>query len=183
MMMPDGTRAFKNTEIWAGAIALCWQFHLDKVEETRNIINKMADHLGYVRIQHICEEKSREDEKKRFQKLIDDGVYGWAVDDDGLTEEEVKKIDPDFSPGWGYSGNRWTKWTADLLLKKNGWDDGEVYWFSIDKDNGLCYQLILRDGDWICFCPRLENVVNVFFNVGEDPSSLPYSSDWEEFEI
>ena len=57
------------------------------------------------------------------------------------------------------------------------------YWFSIGKGNGFCYQLILKDGDWICFCPRLENVVNVFFNVGEDPSSLPYSSDWEEFEI
>ena len=183
MMMPDGTRAFKNTEMWEGAIALCWQFHLDKVEETRDIINRLADGAGYVKTQHICEEKSREGERERFQKLIDNGTYTWGVDPDGITEEEVEKIDPNFSPGWGYSGNRWTKWTADLLLKKNGWEDDEVYWFSIEKGNGLCYQLILKDGDWICYCPRLEDVLNVFLNVGEDPSRLPYSSDWEEIEI
>ena len=179
MMMPDGTRAFENTEMWKGAIAICWQFHLDKVEETREIINKFNQYCAF---EKIDSEKSIEDDRKQARRLIDEGSYGWCLDpENGTLYEELSEKEQE-ELGWHGSGRKWSKWTVEKLLQKWGWEDDEVYWFSIGKGNGFCYQLILKDGDWICCCPAISNRYNVFINVGQD-CKLPYSSDWEEREL
>ena len=79
------------------------------------------------------------------------------------------------------SSRKWSKWTPEKILERDGWEEGEVYWFSISKDNTYTYQLILREGDWIAFCPAFINSFEgrLFMNVEKD-IDLPFKSEWKE---
>ena len=59
--------------------------------------------------------------------------------------------------------------------------EDEVYWFAIAKDGTYTYQLILKEGDWIAFCPTVGKMYGnqYFMNIGKD-FGLPYKSGWKE---
>lgn len=173
----ENFKIYKNKGMWKGAEAICWQFHLDKLEETRSIIEKLGSLHAF---QKIESEKSREESLKYAQHLIDIGNYDYYHDEENGVPfdkhpKEAKEKLLQHSRGYG----KWSKWTAEMILERNGWQKDEVYWFSITKDNTYTYQLILKDGDWICYCPKISlEDKDFFFNVGETPSP-PYSDDWD----
>lgn len=183
MKLPEGveikTFKNKNTKAWEGKIAICWKFQLDKVDETRKIINIFNELCTF---EKIDSEKSVEDDRKQAQRLIDEGSYSWSLDPENGTPFEKLPEEVQEEIGWPGSGRKWSKWTVEKLLQKWGWEEGEVYWFALSKDHVSVYPLILKDGDWICFCPALERDYHTFLNVGQD-CKLPYSSDWEEGEL
>lgn len=181
MMLPEGTevKVFKNTEIWRDAIAICWKFQLSKLDDTREIINKFNQYCAF---EKIDSEKSIEDDRKQAQRLIDEGSYKWSLDPENGTPFEELPEEVQEEIGWSGSGRKWSKWTVEKLLQKWGWEEGEVYWFALSKDRIYDHPLILKDGDWICYCPAISDRYNIFMNAGQD-CKLPYSSDWEEREL
>lgn len=117
------------------------QFHLKEIDEFR----KWLIENGAV----IDSEKSREEAEKHAQWLLDNGKYDWYYDDKGTA------TDP-------YNPNRKISYyTVEKILERSGWEPHEVYWFSIDCGNEYCYQLILKEGDWVIKEGRFRNTGNV----------------------
>lgn len=173
----SGIKVFENTDFWKGARAVCWQFHLNELEETQKLIKTLGTNYAY---QKIDTEKSREHALEYAKWLIDSGNMDYYVDSEGtpfeeLPEEVQNKI------GYYGEGKKWSKWTPELILERDGWEEDEVYWFSISKDNTYTYQLILKEGDWIAFCPAFMNRYDdrLFMNVEKD-IDLPFKSEWKE---
>ena len=96
----------------------------------------------------IDSEKSREEAIKHAQWLLDNKKYDWYYDEKGEAE------DP-------YTHRKITYYTVEKILEKNGWEPNEVYWFSLDCGNEYCYQLILKEGDWVLKEGRFRNCGNV----------------------
>lgn len=173
----ENFKIYKNNNFWKGAEAICWQFHLDKLEETRSIIEKLGSLHAF---QKIESEKSREESLKDAQYLIDIGNYDYYHDEEnGVLFDKLPKKDREKLYSYCRGSGKWSKWTAEKILEHNGWQKDEVYWFTISKDNTYNYQLILKDGDWICYCPKISlEDKNFFFNVGTE-SFPPYKDDWD----
>lgn len=174
--LPNGVKVLKNVE--TDMLAVCWQFHLNKLEDTRDKIIKLGEYCCF---EKISSERSREGELKHAQWLIDTGVYDYYNDPENgtpfedLSEEGKAKVGDD----WNSHTKKWSKWTPEKIIARDGWYEDEVYWFSITKDADYTYQLILKDGDWIAYCPGLKNTYNVFLNCGKE-CRLPNFSDWKE---
>ena len=169
---------FKNTEIYngCGPKGIAIPFSLENLNVARAFIIAFGG--------KIDSEKSRADAYKHAQWLIDQGSYTYYHDEQNgtpfneLPPEEQEKVG---LGRWESERSKWSKWTPERILERDGWYEGEVYWFSIQKDNTYTYQLILKEGDWI---------FREFF--GSDPyrfqkveavdgkSMLPYCNDWEE---
>ena len=107
---------------------------MSDVSKIRNFINEIG--------QEIEHEYSREDAIKFCKKLLADGTYNSL-------------------PGVDNNGQPLKVWTIDELLEQLGWQDNEVYWFSILSPRvGYSYQLILKPGDIIAkFSDRYNLVV------------------------
>ena len=174
----SGIKVFENTETYKGERAVCWQFHLNEFEETQKLIKALGTNYAY---QKIETEKSRKDALEHAKWLIENGNYKWYSDpENGTLWEDL----PEEDRGWiGRNGSarKWSKWTPELILKQSGWEEDEVYWFSISKNDIYTYQLILREGDWIAFCPVFINHYDgrLFINVQKD-IDLPFKSEWKE---
>lgn len=168
---------FNNTNFYngCGPSGVAIKFSLQSLEVARAFIKA----FGGV----IDSEKSREESYKHAQWLIEQGNYTYYHDEkngtpyDKLPKKEQDKIR---APSWGDQG-KWSKWTPELILERDGWYEGEVYWFSIQKDNTYTYQLILKEGDWIF--RELLTSDPVKFRKAEDIDgnpAIPYMGDWEE---
>lgn len=176
--VPSGIKVFENTDTWKGERAICWQFHLNELEETQKLIKALGTNYAY---QNIDSEKSREHDFDHAKQLIDLGNYTYYHDEENgipykdLPEEIKLKI------GYESDSSKWSKWTPEKILERNGWEEDEVYWFSISKDDTYTYQLILREGDWIAFCPTFISHYDgrLFMNVEKD-IDLPFKSEWKE---
>jgi hypothetical protein len=171
-------RYFTNTNHpynGCGSSAVTVQFHMKDLDEIRKwIISKGGK---------IDVEKSYEEELKHYQHLIDIGNYSYYCDDkNGIPFNELPlEAQEKIGPGrWDRRDSKWSKWTPEKLLEQRGWEEGEVYWFSLHKDNTYTYQLILKEGDWICR-EYYEPNGRYFYNVDYD-CTLPYNSEWKEIE-
>lgn len=130
------------------------QFHLKDLDDFRKWLKSKGA--------EIDSEKSREEAIEHAKWLLEEGHYDYFVDEQHgtpyseLSQEAQRKI--------GYSASsstKWSPWTVDLLLQKDGWEPDEVYWFSIDRGDGeYCYQLILKEGDWVIKENRFRNCGN-----------------------
>lgn len=168
---------FKNTNYFngCGPKGIAMKFSLQGLEVARAFIKAYGG--------KIDSEKSRADAYKHAQWLIEQGSYTYYHDEengtpyDKLPAEEQNKIR---APRWGDQG-KWSKWTPELILERDGWYEGEVYWFSIQKDDTYTYQLILKEGDWIF--RELFTSDPVKFRKAADVDgnpAIPYMEDWEE---
>lgn len=168
---------FKNTNFYngCGPKGIAIKFTLQSLNVARAFIKG----CGGV----IDSEKSRADAYKHAQWLIDNGNYTYYIDcENGTPFEDLPKKEQEkiHAPQWGGKG-KWTKWTPERILERDGWYEGEVYWFSIQKDDTYTYQLILKEGDWIF--RELLTSDPVKFRKAEDIDgnpAIPYMSDWEE---
>lgn len=108
---------------------------MNDVNKVRNFINELG--------QEIEHEYSREDAIKFCKKLLADGTYN-------------------SQPGTDRDGNPLKVWTVEDLLEQLGWQDDEVYWFSILSPRvGYSYQLILKPGDIIAKFSDRYNLVTI----------------------
>lgn len=168
---------FNNTNFYngCGPSGVAIKFSLQSLEVARAFIKA----FGGV----IDSEKSREESYKHAQWLIEQGNYTYYHDEENGTPYDklpAKERDKIYAPRWGDPG-KWSKWTPELILQRDGWYDDEVYWFSIQKDDTYTYQLILKEGDWIF--RELLTSDPVKFRKAEDVDgnpAIPYMSDWEE---
>ena len=176
----SGIKVFENTDTWKGERAICWQFHLSELEETQKLIKALGTNYIY---QNIDSEKSRKDALEHAKWLIVSGNYTYYHDEENGTP--FKDFPEEIQNKIGYYGydytRKWSKWTPELILERDGWEEDEVYWFSITKDDTYTYQLILREGDWIAFCPTFISHYDgrLFMNVEKD-IDLPFKSEWKE---
>lgn len=109
---------------------------------------------GFRKMEHILTLKNPlKTAENMHNGFLDTGRYDWHIAEpndltatlyENLPEEDQYKI--------GHSGcnRRWSKWTVDEILAKDGWEPNEVYWFSLHKDDTYCYQLILKEGSYVC---------------------------------
>ena len=141
-------RYFKNNEFPYNGFGKCAkvvQFHLAELDEFRQWLQENGA--------HIDSEKSIEDCRKHAQWLLDTGRYDWHIaEPNDLTATLYENLPKEDQYKIGYSGCncRWSKWTVDEILAKDGWEPNEVYWFSLHKDDTYCYQLILKEGSYVC---------------------------------
>lgn len=115
--------------------------------------------------------------------LLDNKYLTYHIDPNGtpfseLSEEDQTEI------GYSGSASKWSKWTVDEILRRNGWYDDDLVWFSLEKDNTYTYQIILQDGMWLYFAPFLSHDNEPFGYVKdngiENAAPLPYMYDWAE---
>ena len=127
----------------------------------------------------IDREKSREESYKHNQHLIDIGNYDYFNDEEnGTPFDELPKKDQEKLYGYCRGHGKWSKWTAEKLLERDGWEKDEVYWFSLQKDNTYDYQLILREGDFVCR-EAYEPNHRPFYTIGSE-CRFEHSSEWKE---
>ena len=176
----SGIKVFENTETWKGERAVCWQFHLNELEETQKLIKALGARHAY---QEIDSEKSYEQDLEHAKWLMEQGSsYDYYHDEENGIPFEKLPIEAQDKIGyhWG-SYYKWSKWTPERIVASHGWEEDEVYWFSITKDDTYTYQLILKEGDWIAYCPVFKDVYEgrIFMNVDSN-ISLPFKSEWKE---
>ena len=170
-------RFFTNTQHpnnGCGPFARAVQFHMEDLEEVRKWIQ---DNDG-----RIDSERSRKEMYEHAQWLIAQGNHDYYVDEEnGIPFCKLPKSVQERLWDHGGAHRKWSKWTPEKILEDRGWEPDEVYWFSISKDSTYTYQLILKEGDWICR-ESYEPNRQPFYNVGSE-CHLPYSSDWEELKV
>lgn len=124
--------------------------HLDEIREHMKRLSEKCKY-GY---NTIDDEKSREQMYNHWKKRIEETAgtsyeLGWYCDNVyGIPYDQIPENE---RRGWMSGSGKFSKWTPETALKQDGWEDGEVYWFSISKDSTYDYQLILKEGDWIEF--------------------------------
>lgn len=166
---------FRNTqcpENGLGNFAKVVQFSLKNLDEFRNWLKDNGAVIDH--------EKSIKEDREHAQKLIDNGTYTYRVPrqgEKGIPFEELPENIRN-EMGWHGQGKEWVKWTVEDIIRSDGWEKDEVYWFSLDMGNGYCYQLILKDGSYVCRefnGDRHEFYTLSYFN---NMPLLPYNSDW-----
>lgn len=186
------TKVFRYVEddcdIKPGTQAYCFKFTMDELEDVRKKIILLSAQCAY---QNIDSEKSREEQLKHAQWLIDNKSYTFHVCEAWQNYKDAKPYKDwpeELKNGRDLPYNNyvsqdtlWAPWTAEDLIASCGWEEDEVYWFAITKDGTYTYQLILKEGDWIAFCPRVGKMYGnqYFMNIGKD-FGLPYKSGWKE---
>ena len=167
---------YKNTDPTngVGLFIIATKFSLDNLDEARHFIEFCGG--------EIEKEKSRKNALERFQHLIEDGTYTYFVDSSNgvpyseLPEEEQKKINhrqPE--------SHKWSRWTPEKLVERDGWEEDEVYWFSLKNDFDYTYQVILKEGS-IIYKPYFGRDKKIW--VSEEieglPTPFPFADDWAE---
>ena len=173
-------KVYENTELWKGGKAFCFQYHKGDEDKIENVINFFNTFVSYNKIESKI---TRAEAEKHAKWLIDSKNYTYHLDPNGTPFDELSEEDK-MGIGYSSSGSRWSKWTVDEILRKNGWYDDDLVWFSLEKDNTYTYQIILQDGMWLYFAPFLSHDNEPFGyvkNTGiEDAAPLPYMYDWAE---
>lgn len=172
---------YKNTQ--NGNTAILFKFNLKDIDKFRKVLKQLGAKVSY---NQIDSEKSRASALKNAQKLIDSGSISYYLDtENGIPFSELPEKAQMKLKNYGWS--KWSKWTAEKWIAKDGWEPDEVYWFSITKNNTYTYQLILKEDDWVSFMPydmyenqAFDNVGNKFID-GKLP--IPNFDDYEELFI
>lgn len=170
-------KVFANNE--TGTVAFVTQFHLDKKEKLIEFINNLNKYCNYEKIEKAI---TREEALKHAQYLIDQEIYYYGEDDEGTPFNELpKKVQEKIGERCGW-GRKWTKFTPESVIARDGWEEDEVFWVSLTKDGTYTYQLILKDGDYVSFIPTDERKFwpAPYF---DGKIWLPNSSDWVEIKV
>lgn len=129
----------------------------------------------------IEEIKYRKSALEHAENLIKNGTYDYYHDEENgtpfneLPEDAQAKL-----YGYCHGSGKWSKWTPERIIERNGWREDEVIWFSLLKDSTYTYQLILKDGDYVA--REILGDDRKFYDIGDD-IKLPYSTDWEELSL
>ncbi len=161
-------------------VAFVIEFHLKEKDKLKKFIELCGSYCTFDKIES---EKTREECLKHAQWLIDRGNYTYYHDEengtpfDELPSEEQEKVGLGY---WESKRSKWSKWTPEKILEQNGWEEDEIYWLSLAKDNTYTYQLILKEGDFVYFAPlrpeyKFGNTIKI-----DGKIALPYMSDWVE---
>ena len=159
-------------------VAFVTEFHLKEKDKLKKFIELCGSYCIFEKIES---EKTREESYKHAQHLIDIGNYDYFNDEEnGTPFNELPEKDQEKLYTYCRGNGKWSKWTAEKLLERNGWYKDEVYWLSLTKDNTYTYQLILKEGDFVYFAPlnseyKFGNTIKI-----DGKIALPYMSDWVE---
>jgi len=126
--------------------------------------------------------KSRKEALEHAENLIKNGTYDYYRDEEhGTPFNELPEDAQESLYRYCHGSGKWSKWTPEYLIERNGWQEDEVIWFSLLMGNsGYTYQLILKDGDYVA--REILGDDRKFYDIGDD-IELPYSTDWKELSL